>query len=36
MSYEEIAQQFGVSTHMVKKYVVTALTFCRNDLAGKE
>jgi RNA polymerase sigma factor (sigma-70 family) len=36
MSYEEIAKQFGVSTHMVKKYVVMALTICRNDLAGKE
>ena len=36
MSYEEIAQQLGVSTHMVKKYVVRALTLCRRDLAGNE
>lgn len=36
MSYEEIAKQFGVSTHAVKKYVVRALMLCRNDLAGKE
>jgi RNA polymerase sigma-70 factor (ECF subfamily) len=36
MSYEEIAKQFGVSSHMVKKYVVRALMLCRNDLAGKE
>jgi RNA polymerase sigma-70 factor (ECF subfamily) len=36
MSYEEIARSFGVSTHMVKKYVVTALALCRSDLAGKE
>lgn len=36
MSYEEIARHFGVSTHMVKKYVVRALLFCRNDLAPKE
>lgn len=32
MSYEEIAEKFGVSTHMVKKYVVKALTLCRRDL----
>ncbi|MGH8118619.1 MAG: RNA polymerase sigma factor [Rhodanobacteraceae bacterium] len=36
MSYEEIARHFGVSTHMVKKYVVRALMLCRNDLAEKE
>lgn len=36
MTYEEIAKQFGVSTHMVKKYVVRALMLCRNDLAGEE
>lgn len=36
MSYEEIARRFGVSTHMVKKYVVTALALCRKDLAGTE
>lgn len=36
MSYQEIAGHFGVSTHMVKKYVVKALTLCRDDLAGKE
>ncbi|MGH8113322.1 MAG: RNA polymerase sigma factor [Rhodanobacteraceae bacterium] len=36
MSYEEIARHFGVSTHMVKKYVVRALLICRNDLAREE
>lgn len=35
MSYEEIAKRFGVSTHMVKKYVVRALTLCRKDLANR-
>jgi RNA polymerase sigma-70 factor (ECF subfamily) len=33
MSYEEMAVQLGVSTHMVKKYVVKALALCRRDLA---
>lgn len=36
MSYEEIARHFGVSVHMVKKYVVRALMLCRNDLMDKE
>lgn len=36
MSYDEIAKHFGVSTHMVKKYVVKALVLCRQDLAGRE
>ena len=36
MSYEEIAKHFGVSSHMVKKYVVRALMLCRNDLVDKE
>lgn len=35
MSYEEIAKHFGVSTHMVKKYVVRALLLCRRDLADE-
>ncbi len=30
MSYEEMAQVLGVSTHMVKKYVVKALAQCRS------
>lgn len=30
MSYEEMAQTLGVSTHMVKKYVVKALAQCRS------
>lgn len=34
MSYQEIAERFGVSTHMVKKYVVKALALCRKDLAN--
>ena len=32
MSYAQIAQRLGVSTHMVKKYVVKALALCRRDL----
>lgn len=34
LSYAEMAQCMGVSTHMIKKYVVKALALCRNDLAG--
>lgn len=33
LSYADIAQRLGVSTHMVKKYVVKALALCRRDLA---
>lgn len=33
MSYADIAKRLGVSTHMVKKYVVKALALCRRDLA---
>lgn len=29
MSYAQIAEQLGVSTHMVKKYVMKALALCR-------
>lgn len=36
MSYEEIAVQLGVSSHMVKKYVVKALALCRRGLARYE
>lgn len=36
MSYQEIAERLGVSTHMVKKYVVKALTLCRQDMARKK
>lgn len=36
MSYGEIAEHLGVSTHMVKKYVVRALTLCRQELARSE
>lgn len=36
MSYAEIAERLGVSTHMVKKYVVRALKLCREDMAGRE
>lgn len=32
MSYRDIAARMGVSTHMVKKYVVKALMLCRRDL----
>jgi len=33
MSYEEIAQRLGVSTHMVKKYLSQALVHCRRRMA---
>lgn len=33
LSYADIAKRLGVSTHMVKKYVVKALAMCRRDLA---
>lgn len=33
LSYEEIAQQLGVSTHMVKKYLSQALMHCRRRMA---
>ena len=33
MSYQEIAPQLGVSTHMVKKYQSQALTHCRRRMA---
>jgi RNA polymerase sigma-70 factor (ECF subfamily) len=32
-SYEEIAQQLGVSTNMVKKYLTQALAHCRRRMA---
>jgi RNA polymerase sigma-70 factor (ECF subfamily) len=33
LSYEEIAQHLGVSTHMVKKYLSQALLHCRRRMA---
>jgi RNA polymerase sigma factor (sigma-70 family) len=33
LSYEEIAQQLGVSTNMVKKYLSQALVHCRRRMA---
>jgi RNA polymerase sigma factor (sigma-70 family) len=33
MSYQEVAPQLGVSTHMVKKYLSQALTHCRRRMA---
>ena len=33
MSYEEIAAQLGISTHMVKKYLTQALAHCRRRMA---
>ena len=32
-SYQEIAQQLGISTHMVKKYLSQALVHCRRRMA---
>jgi RNA polymerase sigma factor (sigma-70 family) len=33
LSYEEIAQRLGISTHMVKKYLSRALVHCRRRMA---
>jgi RNA polymerase sigma factor (sigma-70 family) len=33
LSYEDIAQRLGVSTHMVKKYLSQALVHCRRRMA---
>jgi RNA polymerase sigma-70 factor (ECF subfamily) len=33
LSYEEIAQRLGVSTHMVKKHLSQALVHCRRRMA---
>ncbi|WP_353085499.1 sigma-70 family RNA polymerase sigma factor [Stenotrophomonas sp.] len=34
LSYKEIAERLGVSSHMVKKHVVRGLSVCRRALAG--
>jgi RNA polymerase sigma factor (sigma-70 family) len=34
LSYEEIAQQLGISTHMVKKYLSQALVHCRRRMSS--
>jgi len=34
LSYKEIAERLGVSSHMVKKHVVRGLSVCRHALAG--
>ena len=36
MSYEQIAQRLGVSTHMVKKYLSQGLSHCRRRMASLE
>jgi RNA polymerase sigma factor (sigma-70 family) len=33
LTYRDIAEKLGVSTHMIKKYVVKALTVCRGAMA---
>jgi RNA polymerase sigma-70 factor (ECF subfamily) len=33
LSYQEIADRLGVSTHMVKKYLAQALSHCRRRMA---
>lgn len=33
LNHEEVAQRLGVSTHMVKKYLSTALAHCRRRMA---
>ncbi|WP_017163449.1 sigma-70 family RNA polymerase sigma factor, partial [Xanthomonas phaseoli] len=35
LSYKQIAQRLGVSSHMVKKYVVRGLSACRLALADE-
>jgi RNA polymerase sigma factor (sigma-70 family) len=34
-SYQEIARQLGISTHMVKKYLSQALVHCRRRMASR-
>jgi RNA polymerase sigma factor (sigma-70 family) len=36
MSYEDIASRLGISTHMVKKYLVQGLGLCRRRMARME
>jgi RNA polymerase sigma-70 factor (ECF subfamily) len=36
MSYQEIAERLGVSTHMVKKYLSQGLAHCRRRMARLE
>ncbi|HEY0686585.1 MAG TPA: sigma-70 family RNA polymerase sigma factor [Steroidobacter sp.] len=36
LTYEEIADRLGVTTHAVKKYVMQGLALCRKRLAGLE
>lgn len=36
LSYEEIAERLGVTTHAVKKYVMQGLALCRKHLARAE
>ena len=36
LTYEEIAERLGVTTHAVKKYVMQGLALCRKHLARSE
>ena len=36
LSYQEIAEQLEISTHMVKKYLSQALTHCRRRMGRLE
>ena len=36
LSYKQIAERLGVSSHMVKKHVVRGLAVCRRAMADRE
>lgn len=36
MTYEQIAQQLGVTAHAIKKYVMSGLALCRKQIKDRE